>query len=250
MVGASMHNVEMEPVLVGDRVVATGVLREDGSSRRLLMRGEGVYGELFNATDSFAIPVEGMTGARHDGMVTVRGVWTGEAIVDVDVTDGGRGVALFPQITRKSFPDVDGAPTRAEILHTEVQDACDSIRGGALVASLAARSEKGWYLLASAIDVEVVQATLEPLVGTHLHVVPSSWSHAQIWEAEAAASAVTEPFQSGVGWDADGRFRAHMLVHHISPALTAALQPFPAGIMHVEAWLKRPEDNVLTDKGP
>lgn len=241
-----MGHVDLEPVLAGDRVVATGILREDEFSRRLLLRGEGVYGELFDQTDSFGIPVDGPRSASVDRMVTVRGVWTGEAIVDADVTDGGRGVALFPQITQGSFPDVDGVPDRAEILRSDVQDACDTIRNGALVAFLAARDEKGWFGLASAVDVEAVRTTLEPLLGTHLHVVPSSWSSDQICEAQDAASAAAaaEIFESGAGWDADGRFRAHMLVHHITPALAVALEPFPAELMHVEAWLTRGGDDT------
>jgi len=227
-------------------VVATGILREDEFSRRLLLRGEGVYGKLFHGTDSFAIPVDGPASASADGMVTVRGIWTGEAIVDSDVIDGGRGVTLFPQITRRSFPDVDGVPDRAEILRSDVQDACDTIRDGALVAFLAARNEKGWFGLASAVDVEAVRTTLKPLLRTHLHVVPSAWSSNRIWEAQDAASAAAsaEILESGAGWDAGGRFRAHMLVHHITPALSAALEPLPAGLMHVEAWLKRGGDDT------
>lgn len=234
-----MHNAEVEAVRVGDRVSAAGVLREGESSRLLLMRGEGVYGELFNETDFFAMPVEGLTGVQPDGMVSVRGVWTGRAIVDADATDGGRGVALFPQISRSSFPDVDGADDRSEILRSEVHEACDGIRDGALVALLAARSEKGWYGLASAVDVETVRAALEPLLGTRLHVVPSAWSRDHVDQAQTAASEVVEPFQSGTGWDADGRFRAHMLVHHITPELAAVVNRFPAEILHVEAWMKR-----------
>lgn len=233
-----MGNVDLQPVRVGDRVSAAGILREDGSSHRLLMRGEGVYGELFNATDYFVMPVRGLTGAQPDGVVTVRGVWTGEAIIDGNATDGGRGVALFSQITRRSFPDVAGVADRSEILRREVQEACGTIHDGALVASLAARSEKGWFLLAAAVDVEAVRAALEPVLGPHLLVVPSAWSRDQVREAEDAASAVTEAFQSGVGWDTDGRFRAHILVHHISPELAAAVKRYPAEIVHVEAWLQ------------
>lgn len=234
-----MQNNEGEPVLVGDRVVAVGALRRSGSSHLLLLRGEDVYGELFNTTDSVTTPVEGLTGAQPDGTVTVRGVWTGDAIVDAEAGRGGRGVALPPQIDRRSFPDVDGVPDRAQILRTEVHDACEAVRDGALVALLAARSERGWFGLASAVDVEAVRAALEPVLGPYLHVVPRAWSSTQVWEAQEATSAVTEPLEAGAGWSADGRFRAHMLVHHISPRLAAEVKRHPPGIVHVESWVKR-----------
>lgn len=237
-----MQNIDLEPLRVGDRVCATGVLREDGSSHRLLLRGEGIYGELFNATDDLTTPVIGLTGAPLGGMVTVRGVWTGEAIVEAVASEGGRGVSIFARLDESRFAGVEGVGTRSEILRPEVLDACDGIRGGALVQFLALRGPRGWFGLASALDVAAVRTVLGPLLGAHLHVVRSEWSLTDVYEAQDAASVVTDDiYESGAGWDADGRFRAHMLVHHISPELAAAVKRFPAEILHVEAWLTHAE---------
>lgn len=234
-----MPNIDLTPVVIGDRVSAAGILREDGSSHRLLMRGEGLYGELFNTSDEFATPVIGLTGPTTGDMVTVHGVWTGEAIVDGVVAEGGRGVATFTLLDEGRFADVGGVEHRSEILRAEVLDACDGIRGGALVQFLALRGPRGWFGLASAQDVSAVQSILGPLLGEHLEVVPSDWSLEDVYDAQSAASAVTEIYESSAGWDADGRFRAQMLVHHISPELTVVAQRLPAEILHVEAWLKR-----------
>ncbi|MDQ1084875.1 MULTISPECIES: hypothetical protein [Microbacterium] len=235
-----MQHAELVPVDVGDRVTATGLLRRDGSSYCLVMRGEGVYGEFFNAADDFAVlPVDGLIGAQQSGMVTVRGVWTGEGISEAIATRGGRGVAPFDGLREDRFADVDGVRDRSAILRREVLDACDMMRGGALVAFLAARGQRGWFGLASAVDVTAVRARLEPLLGRHLHVVRSEWSLDQVHLAEdQALASEPDPYEFGTGWDADGRFRARVLVRRISPRLASVVNRFPADILHVEAWVK------------
>ncbi|MCJ1707795.1 hypothetical protein [Microbacterium sp. VKM Ac-2923] len=237
-----MRNTGREPVVVGDRVSAAGILVEDGTAHRLLLRGEGLYHELVGETDFFALPVSDLTGAQPSGMVTVHGVWTGEAIVDAVASEGGRGVRSFPRLEGTSFPDVDGVSDRSEILRPEVHEACDAIRGDALVALLAARGPRGWFGLASAVDVDAVREVLAPLLGSHLHVVASAWTREEVEQAENAAIATEpEPYTFGMGWDIDGRFRALVLVHHVSPALASVVARFPDEILHVEAWLRRSE---------
>ncbi|MDQ1135778.1 hypothetical protein QE410_000577 [Microbacterium sp. SORGH_AS 1204] len=238
-----MHDARQQAVVVGDRVVAAGLLVEDGASHRLLLRGEGLYAELLGETDAFALPVSGLTGPQPSGMVTVRGVWTGEAVVDAVVAEGGRGVASYARLDKMSFPEVSGVSTRSEILRGDVLKACDALRGDALVAFLAARGPRGWFGLASAVDVAAVRDALEPLLGPYLHVVPSTWTLDQVNEAESAAiETAPEPYAFGIGWDDEGRFRSQVLVHHVSPELASVVARFPYDILHVAAWVRRAGD--------
>lgn len=246
-----MRDSNIEPVVAGDRVVAAGVLVEEGSSHRLLLRGEGLYGELVGETDAFALPVSGLAGPQPSGMVTVRGVWTGEAVVDATVAEGGRGVESCARLDKMSFPEVGGVPTRSEILRGDVLEACDALRGDALVAFLAARGPQGWFGLASAVDVAAVRDALEPLLGPYLHVVPSAWTLDQVNEAESAAiETAPEPYAFGIGWDDEGRFRSQVLVHHVSPELASVVARFPHDILHVAAWVRRAGERSSPSPAP
>lgn len=236
-----MENVGSEALMVGDRASAAGLLVEDGPAHRLIVRGEGRYGEFFNAREHAALPVRGLVSPLLSRMVTVRGTWTGDAIVDADATDGGRGIEPPPRLEPTRLAEVDGTNDRSDILRDDVLTACETIRGGALVAFVAERGPRGWFGLASAVDTSRVQEVLGGLLGTHLHIVPNPWSLDEIDAAQDAALEKVEPFQFGYFWDDDGHFRAEMVVQHVSPALASVREDLPVGILHVATWLRREE---------
>lgn len=236
-----MGNGASQGLSVGDRASASGLLLEEGAEYRLILRGEDIYGELFNRSEYAALPVRGLESPPLNRMVTVRGTWTGDSLEGASVEEGGRGIAPPQRIEARQFDDVDGAKDRSDILRDDVLEACETIRGGALVSFVAIRGSNGWFGLASAVDAVRVQEVLGAVLGTRLLVVPSPWTLNEIEGAQDEALKVVEPYQFGSFWDDDARFRGEMVVHHISPELASLLEERPTGILRVEPWLRREE---------
>lgn len=226
---------------VGDQVSATGILMEDGSQHRLAMQAEGLYGEILNVKQppALSISVQGLSAPPLDRMVTVRGIWSDGKIENASVADGGRGVETPPRIEPTSFPDVPGAVEESEILNSSLDRAFDTLRNGPIVAFLALRGPQGWFGVASAVDAPAVRSALEPILNDRFVIVPSDWSINQVDEALEMASVVTDPCLFGYFWDERGRFRAEIVVDHMSSELASALAQLPTDILHVATWLRR-----------
>lgn len=243
-----MSYLDSMAIRPGAAVRAVGTLARARSGHVLTAWMEGVYGELSRELGGDTAPVEGLASPPLDQVVTVCGVWTGAEIVDAQILEGRVGVRPHQSLDPHRFPAVPGVAEQLDILRAEVLEACDPLRGRSLLSFVAVPGPQGWFGLAAATDAEDVRAQLRPLLHPHFLVTESAWTLGQAEEVERVLSADHNVRNFGMFWDVDGRFRAHGLLHHMTPELAASLDAFPAEIAHVSAWLM-PDDPDATARG-
>ena len=184
--GMNLQDVVLKP---GDRAQATGeIIERDGDFGLLLVPNVASYmGRVeldWAATVRLtASPATDWLGweSRLGDSVAVRGLWTGQALE----LDGASQIETVIQPSNAAaLPAPPQAADRMELLpvDAEIAKASKMLRDNDALVSLHIPSTRSGdhMVYATAIDVELVRSTFEPIFGHRLVVIASRWNNATI----------------------------------------------------------------------
>lgn len=228
----------------GDVVCATGRNDLDGSTVTLAAAGTGHYDYVLQQAAQVRVPTDLSRDNASPEIVTVRGIWTGEALTEAEVVDRFAPVALPENLGDRADPAIipAGRRSRQAIVDADLLAALDDLRETTLLSYVGHRTASGWIGVASATDRRPVDAILRPRLDDAYSVVHTEWSPRDldaIDEVFSPDGLESEILEIGRFIDPAGRLKGCALVRLVTPQMAAALARFSPDALVLTSWMQR-----------
>jgi hypothetical protein len=237
----------------GDTVLATGRLTADDRIVTLAAVGGGHYDRVLQTSIGLKVLTDiHVTGVRP-GTVTLRGTWTGDAIVDAAIVDPAPLVSLPRHIGAGIDESVlpPGRASRSDLLAPRVLASLAPLRQSALLSYVAHRTPDGWVGVASACHPQAVIDALQPHVAGAFTVAETAWTPHDLDAVDESLEGREfrgEVLDTGRFVDPSGRLRASALVRVLRPEMAGALQNAVPGSLVLSSWISTPTLCTTTGK--
>ncbi|KAA9107624.1 hypothetical protein [Microbacterium rhizomatis] len=211
---------------------------------RLQAVGQGHYDRVFQNAGGLSIPIR--VDRHHDDahVVTVEGIWTGDAIDHVRIVSPVAPVAPPEHLGARIDPAIVPRERRSreELLTPPVLEAVDRLRAEGLLFYGVHRLVDGWVGVACTTNAESAVDALEPLLGAAFTVVEVTWSGQDLERADDALDLAARDgvllFQ-GKFMDPGGHYRTCALVGMVTQELYGALSAIDSDALVLDSWIRR-----------